>query len=229
MAVRSRIAQACKAAGRAPRSVTLVAVTKGADASAAAELCALGQLDLGESRVQELVPKSATLAGRGFTPRWHLLGHLQRNKARRAVELACQIHSVDSLRLLQTLSQLACELERTVAIYLEAELTGLPGRTGFPEDALPPAVAAAASAPGVELLGLMTIAPPPGVPREEIRGTFRRLDRLRARLPEGAFVGGRARLSMGMSSDFEDAIAEGADVVRIGSALLEDLPDEPSA
>lgn len=225
-AVRARIAAACAAAGRDPRAVTLVAVTKSAGAAAAAELCALGQIDLGESRVQELARKSEALAARGCTPRWHLLGHLQRNKARRAVELASEIHSVDSTRLLRALSRHALELRRTVGVYLEVELTELPGRTGFHPEALPEAVAEAAGTPGIRLLGLMTLAPPPGVPRERIRGTFRRLDRLREDLPQGAFVGGRARLSMGMSSDFEDAIAEGADVVRVGSALLEGLPGE---
>jgi pyridoxal phosphate enzyme (YggS family) len=225
-ALLARIARACRHAGRGPDCVRLVAVTKGAGPEEAAELVGLGQLDLGESRVQALEEKAAWLAARGLHPRWHLLGHLQRNKARRAVVLAEEIHSVDSLRLLETLERVAEEEGRRPRIYLELNLTGAAVRTGLPLGDLAAAIDAARELPHLELAGLMTMAPEPdagAAPADGARAVFRRLRELRDALePQraAAFAQGRAQLSMGMSADFEQAIAEGADLVRVGSALV---------
>ena len=225
-ALHARIERACRSAGRGPDCVRLVAVTKGTGPEEAAELARLGQLDLGESRVQALEEKAAWLAARGLRPRWHLLGHLQRNKARRAVVLAESIHSVDSLRLLETLERVAEEEGRRPRIYLELNLTGAGARTGLPPEELSAAIDLARGLPHLQLAGLMTMAPEAeagAAGADAARRAFRRLRELRDALPPEratAFAQGRAQLSMGMSSDFERAIAEGADVVRVGSALV---------
>lgn len=227
--LRERMERAAQRAGRDPSGVRLVAVTKGVGTPLAAELVALGQLDLGESRVQELERKASALAGLQPAPHWHLIGHLQTNKARRAVELAARIHSVDSPRLIDTLDRLAGDLGRRPRIYLEVNSTGGAQRSGVRADEIAELVEHARRAPRLELAGLMTLAPvpDPGCGAEQnaarARAAFRALAQLAAALPAEAFAGGRPELSMGMSSDFEEAILAGADWLRIGSALFEGL------
>jgi pyridoxal phosphate enzyme (YggS family) len=215
------MAAAARAVGRAPESVRLIAVTKGVDREACAELARLGQLDLGENRVQELAEKHAYCAALGLPVRWHLTGHLQRNKARRAVELAEEIHSVDSLRLAEALDRIASETGRAVRAYLEVGLVRAPTRSGFGRDELCEESARLRELASIQWLGLMTMAAEPGPHAPNPEGVFRELARLRDTLPAELFEGGRGRLSMGMSSDFEAAIAAGSDVVRIGSALFD--------
>lgn len=227
-AVRERLAQAAARAGRDPGTVTLVAVTKGASPAAAAELAALGALDLGESRAAALEEKATALAAAGLAPRWHFLGHVQRNKARRVVELAHTIHSLDSLALLETLARLADERGRDVQVFVEIKLSAEPSKSGLAPAELPALLAAARAFPRVQLLGLMTM--PPLAQDEKAqdhaaRAAFQELatlakDLARRAETARAFAGGRVRLSMGMSSDFEIAIEEGSDVVRVGSALF---------
>ncbi len=217
-------------AGRAGQEVGLVAVTKSVGPETCAELCELGQLDLGESRADALESKARWCAARGLPVRWHFVGHLQRNKARRVVAHARELHSADSLRLLQALERIAAELGRQLGVYLEVDFTEGPTRTGLaPADVLP-LIEGCRGLERVELLGLMTMAPAPGPdsppgagPDAGARDAFGSLASLRARLPAEAFRDRRARLSMGMSADFEPAIAAGSDVVRVGSALYEGL------
>lgn len=229
-AVRERLAQAAARAGRDPGAVTLVAVTKGTDAERAAELARLGELDLGENRAPELADKAAALAAEGLAPRWHFLGHVQRNKARRIVELAHTIHSLDSLPLLATFARLADELDRDVHAFVELKTSTESTKTGLAPAELPAFLEAARAHPRVRLLGLMTMPPLAAdeTAREQAaRAAFQALAVLARSLEERAetaraFASGRVRLSMGMSSDFEIAIEEGSDVVRVGSALFAD-------
>jgi pyridoxal phosphate enzyme (YggS family) len=226
-AVRERIDAACVRAGRPPGCVDLVAVTKYVPAPACADLLALGQLDLGESRAQALAPKAAWCAERGLDVRWHFIGHLQRNKARAVVRVAHQIHSVDSARLLEALERVAAEEQRRPGVYLEVDFTAAARRTGLAPQEAERLVARAAPLEHVELLGLMTMAPPPDErasdPLGPAREVFGRLAEMRQRIDPAHFPAGRCRLSMGMTSDLEAAVEAGADVVRVGSALFEGL------
>ncbi|MBI5434915.1 MAG: YggS family pyridoxal phosphate-dependent enzyme [Planctomycetes bacterium] len=221
-----RLGRAAVRSGRAPDAVRLVAVTKNVDVSAAAALVELGELELGENRVQALQQKCAALADRVPPPRWHLIGHLQTNKARKALELAGSIHSVDSARLVDTLDRVAAELGARPRIFLEVKSVDSAERSGIEPVALAELFAHARRATHLELAGLMTMAPAPDPGRtaaensDRARAAFRALATLAAALPCDAFVRGRAELSMGMSSDFEEAVLEGADWVRIGSALF---------
>jgi len=231
-AVRARIAKACDLAGRAPDEVHLLAVTKSAGAEPAAGLSALGQSDLGEARVQDLERKAEWFERHGARARWHLIGHLQRNKVRKAVRHADVIHSVDSLRLLEALERVAGEEGRSPRVYFEVKLAGGETRTAMPPERLDESLRRAASLEHVIPVGLMTMAPMPDAEDTEqlaARTVFRRLRELRDGLaPEltAAFEGGRVELSMGMSADLEAAVLEGADVVRVGTALFEGLAGE---
>jgi len=234
--VRAAVERACVSAGREPGAVELLAVTKSVDAERAVELARLGQRELGESRCERLVEKSERFAREGERARWHFIGHLQRNKARRVVRAADVIHSVDTLRLIETLERVAREEGRRPRVYLEVELSGEQGRHGFAPAAVEDAARAAGAAPHLELSGLMTMAPRPlpGVDSAPAaRACFEELARIARALEadpgsRSVFCDGRARLSMGMSGDFEQAIAAGSDCVRIGSALFESCPQSSS-
>jgi pyridoxal phosphate enzyme (YggS family) len=220
--VRERIDAACERAGRPAGSVRLVAVTKSAPAEACAALAELGQTDLGENRAQSLAAKARHCAERGLEVRWHFLGHLQRNKARDVVRTAEEIHSVDSLRLVEALERIAAEERRRPRIYLEVDFTHSAARTGLDADAAVELSAAAAAAPHLRLAGLMTMAPIPDAGEcGAASAAFAQLAELAGRIPPERFERGRAELSMGMSSDFEQAIEAGADVVRVGTLLFE--------
>lgn len=201
----------------------LVAVTKSVDTATAAALLALGVADLGESRVQALARRREEWPSGVDLPRWHLLGHLQRNKARAALRLAEEIHSLDSLRLCEALDEAASAEGRRPAVWIELDLTGDEQRTGLSRFELPSLIERAARSPHLRLQGLMTLAPAPlGDGRDAARASevFGELARLAAATDPAPFEGARVRLSMGMSTDFELAIEQGADVVRVGSALF---------
>lgn len=228
--VRERIAAAASAAGRAPTEVTLLAVTKTAPARLVAELVRLGQQDLGENRVDVLGPKALALNALGLAPRWHMIGHLQRNKARRAVEFARVVHSVDTLKLSEALSRIAGELGREVEVFLEVRAVDQEERTGFEPSMIPAAAEAVASLPHLRLRGLMAMAAPCESARAfdlgsqaQARRTFAAVRRLGESLPTTLFPSGRVEYSTGMSADLEAAIAEGSTCVRIGTALFEGL------
>jgi len=222
--IRARIAEAAVQAGRRPQAIELVAVTKSAGAEAAAGLARAGARDLGESRADELEAKALSLSGAGLDARWHFVGHLQRNKAARVVAHAAVIHSIDSVRLLETVARIADDVGRSPQVFLQVKLHPEETKSGLLPEALPEALAAARALRAVELAGLMTIAPlvegdPPRA-AALARTVFTALARLRDEL---SAEGERLRLSMGMSDDFELAIAAGSDCVRIGSAFFEGL------
>jgi pyridoxal phosphate enzyme (YggS family) len=218
--VEERLRAACRRAGRDRAEVTLVAVTKTVPPEVAAELARLGVTDLGESRPQELWRKAAALPP---TVRWHLVGHLQRNKIEKTLPLVTLIHSVDSLRLLAALEEEAARLGRTVPALLEVNASGEASKHGFAPAEVPGLAAHLIGLRHLLVRGLMTMAAPLDDP-QQCRPTFAALrglrDRLRGELgPPHALE----HLSMGMSNDFEVAVEEGATLVRLGSVLFEGL------
>jgi pyridoxal phosphate enzyme (YggS family) len=217
--VQHRITAACQRVGRNPADVTLVAVTKYANPDWIAPLVSLGVSDLGENRPQQLVERAAIVPH----ARWHLIGQLQRNKVRSTLPHTVLIHSVDSLRLLQRISDIAGELGHTVPVLLQVNVSGEASKQGFAPDDLRRDWPACQALPHVQINGLMTMAPLADNP-EESRPTFRGLRELRDEFGPHA----SPMLSMGMSHDMEVAIEEGATLVRIGSALFEGLERIPS-
>lgn len=217
-AVEERMRVACERAGRERSSVTLVAVTKSTTAAVAGLLPELGVLDLGENRPQELWHKAAALPS---TIRWHLIGHLQRNKIERTLPLVQLIHSVDSLRLLQALEAEA--QTKPLSILLEVNASRESNKHGFAPHELPGLVPTLAGLRQVHLKGLMTMAALEDDP-ERCRPAFIEVRKLRDLLRQQLSPPHTLEhLSMGMTNDFEVAIEEGATLVRIGSALFEGL------
>jgi pyridoxal phosphate enzyme (YggS family) len=220
--VHSRIRSSAERAGRDPAAVTLIAVTKTHAAELVARAVGVGATELGENRVQEAeakVDEVARLAG--ARPRWHLIGPLQSNKARRAVRLFDVIHTVDSAELVARLERLCEEEGRDdLPVLAQLSLAGEATKSGATEAELPSLVEKFKTCARVRLVGLMTM-PPYFEDAERARPYFRRLRELRDELREGgAFGGGAGGLSMGMSHDFEVAIEEGATLVRVGTAIF---------
>lgn len=213
--IRERIAAACSRAGREPSEVTLVGVSKTVEPERIRLALDAGLTHLGENRVQEAIEKMKALADRA--PQWHLIGHLQRNKARKAVELFDRIETVDSIRLADSLERAAEEIGRDLRVFVqvnvgeEAQKAGvLPEEAGELVDRLDACLR-------LTVTGLMAIPPARERP-EDSRGDFARMrtifDRLAADRPE------LKHLSMGMSGDFEIAVEEGSTEVRVGRALF---------
>lgn len=220
--VQERIATAAESAGRDASEITLVGVTKYVSVQQAAELAAAGCLDLGESRPQELWNKAGEVAAATGLPqiRWHLIGHLQRNKLRRTLPLVTLVHSVDSQRLLaaidaewQSLTAEANAPAPPVRVLLEVNTSGEAAKHGLAPQELEPVLAAAREFPRIEICGLMTMA--------ALEGGHAVAARNFASLRELADRYKLKERSMGMSGDFEVAIREGATLVRVGSALWE--------
>jgi len=208
-AVRERITASASHAGRAPEEITLVVVTKGIDIARIAEAVEAGERDLGENKVQEWNQKQAAIAA----VRWHLIGSLQRNKANDVASNVALIHSVDSVRLAEAIAKRSKDVQD---ILLQVNTSGETSKHGVsPRDASVTAERIAAVT-GVRLRGLMTMAAPGGGGRA--RQTFRALRALRDALCER--MPAVRELSMGMSDDFEEAIEEGATIVRVGSAIF---------
>jgi pyridoxal phosphate enzyme (YggS family) len=223
-AVRERIAAACARAGRPPDGVTLVAVTKTVPVQVAALLPELGVRDLGENRPQELWRKAAVLPA---PVRWHLIGHLQRNKIERTLWQVDMIHSVDSLRLLEAVeaeaARQAVRQSRGVSVLLEVNASGEASKHGFAPEDVPALAKQINLLHNVRVRGLMTMAAYDANP-EKSRPTFALVRQLRDRLrAEVAPAHPLDHLSMGMSNDFEVAIEEGATLVRLGTVLFEGL------
>jgi pyridoxal phosphate enzyme (YggS family) len=228
--VRARIGAAATRSGRLAGEVTLLAVTKGQPAGAVQAAAAAGLRDIGESRVQEARAKQAVVdPGRsdgagvdeedGARLRWHLIGHLQHNKAGVASTVFDTVQSVDSVRIASALAAHRADGARPLRVFLEVELTGLPSRSGLAPEQLDALTAAVTALPQLELVGLMTIAAPG--PAAATRALFSRLRGLRDALRQRHGVP-LNDLSMGMSDDFEVAVEEGATVVRLGRVLFGD-------
>lgn len=218
--IRSLIEAGAERSGRDPDDVTLVAVTKYAEPEWVQALFDLGHRDFGESRPQQLARRA-----KEFPPeiRWHLIGHLQRNKVEQVLPVATQIHSVDSLRLLKRISESAVKSSRSQPVLLEVNVSGEAAKDGLSPAELRELWPQFCELPGVQLDGLMTMAPRGNDP-ELSRSIFRELRELRNEIAGGSENGpSLPELSMGMSGDFEVAIEEGATLVRIGNSLYEDL------
>jgi PLP dependent protein len=213
--VRARIASACDRVGRDPSSVRLVAVSKTVAAAGVTEAMTAGQTLFGENRVQEALAKMAETGPRAT---WHLVGHLQKNKARQAVGAFELIHGVDDPELAKELDRRAAARSMTQPVLVQANLSGEATKHGSDEAGLLPLLTAVAGMAHLELRGLMIIPPPAGDP-ELARPWFRRLRILRDR---AASILARPfpELSMGMTDDFEVAIEEGATLVRVGRAIF---------
>lgn len=222
--VLDRIAAAAARTGRDATDVTLVAVTKTHPVETVRAVVAAGLLDVGENRVQEMVEKAARVPGEpdGGRVRWHLIGSLQRNKARDAARHASLVHGVDDVRLAETLSRKAGEAGRVLPVLVQVNVSGEASKSGVAPEAAPDVMGAVAEQPHLALVGVMGLAAPAADgPEAErvVRPAFRRLRTLfdtyagphRERL---------AVVSMGMSGDFELAVEEGATHVRVGSALF---------
>ncbi len=217
--VQGRIARAAAACGRDPGAVTLVAVSKTHGADAIREAYAAGQRDFGENYAQELEEKARALADLAEL-RWHFIGHLQRNKARLVAPFAEMIQTIDSARLAGELSRLAEPAGRRLPCLVQVNVGEEPQKSGCAAAEAEDVLRAVEAAPGLALAGLMTL-PPFDLDATGTRVHFRALRELREAL------GGAARLphlSMGMSHDFEEAIDEGATIVRVGTAIFGDRP-----
>jgi pyridoxal phosphate enzyme (YggS family) len=218
-AVRARIAAAAERAGRAPGDVTLVAVSKTFGEDHVRAALAAGQRDFGENKVQEGLQKIAATAD---TPgvRWHLIGHLQSNKARKAAGAFACVHSVDSIDLLRRLDAAAAEQGTTPEVLVQVDLAGETTKFGAESEAVDGLVREAIRARALRMKGLMLI-PPWSEDPEVTRPWFVRLRSLRDRLlTKDVPAAALAHLSMGMSHDFEAAIEEGATIVRVGTAIF---------
>ncbi len=220
-AIQKRMESACRRAGRAISDVTLVAVTKTRSVEEVARVVEAGVADLGENRVQEAEAKIPSLAEvetrEGGRPRWHLVGHLQKNKVKKAVALFDRIHSLDSVELGHKIDQAAEEIGKVQPVLVQVDLASEPTKFGLPETELLPALESLTSLRRLRVDGLMVL-PPLAPDPETARPYFRRLRELGAE----AFGRGLAgeELSMGMSHDFEVAIEEGATFIRVGTALF---------
>lgn len=215
--VEQRVLAACERAGRKREEVTLIAVSKTKPISMIEELLPGGTRDFGENKVQELVEKYEELPK---DIRWHLIGHLQRNKVKYIVDKACLIHSVDSLRLAETISQEAVKKGVTVPILIEVNVAGEESKFGVKPEETENLIRAIAPLPGILVKGLMTIAPFVENP-EENRVHFANLKKLCVDI-KGKNIDNVTMnvLSMGMTGDYEVAIEEGATMVRVGTGIF---------
>ena len=220
-AVRARIQAAAERSNRDPLDVRLIAVSKGMSAARVDEAIAAGVEDIGENRIQEAADKQREVRSAAH---WHLIGHLQTNKAGRAAALFDFVHSVDSKRVADALSAHRPAGRDPIGVLLEVELTGLPTRYGVVESDVEGVVQQLVNVPAIHLMGLMTIAPY-SQDSEDARASFTRLRHVRDHMEH---VTGWAlpELSMGMSNDFEIAIEEGATMVRIGRAIFGERVDQ---
>ncbi len=230
--VQERIESAAASTGLG--TPTLVAVTKTVNADATAALVHAGITELAENRAAPFVEKADTLRGSfpdpdSGGPRWHFIGHLQRNKARRVLERAHVLHSVDSPRLAETIARITAELRRAIDVFVEVNLTGEEQKHGHDPTELGTTLDTLTASPWVRVQGLMAMGPlveRNGATTASVFASARALALdLQSERGEDTFHGGRCRLSMGMSGDLELAIHHGATHVRVGSALFEGLEE----
>lgn len=216
--IRGRVAAAASSAGRDPSSIRLVAVSKTFPIDAVREAWQAGQRDFGENRVQEALQKIGSSTD--LKIKWHLLGHLQTNKARKAASTFATIQSVDSVELLDKLDRAAAETGTTPELLVQVDLAGETTKFGAPPDEARRILDAASGCVAAKVTGLMTLPPAPDDP-EDARPWFQRLRELRDRWQsEGVPAAMLRELSMGMSQDFDVAVEEGATIVRVGTAIF---------
>jgi pyridoxal phosphate enzyme (YggS family) len=216
--VRARIAEAAARANRAAADIRLIAVSKNFPIATIREAYDAGQRDFGENRVQEALQKIDAASTLDVT--WHLVGHLQSNKARKAAERCAFIHSIDSAALLKRVDAAASEASRSPQLLVQVDFAQEPTKHGAPPETLRGIFEAARHCTAARVIGLMLL-PPLAENPEESRSWFRRLRETRDRLAsEGVSAAMLRELSMGMSHDFEVAIEEGATMVRVGTAIF---------
>ena len=213
--IQQRIRVACERAGRAPDSVTLLAVTKSQPPEVVRAAADCGQILFGENKVQEAKAKIPLCPGK---LRWHMIGHLQSNKCRDAMQLFSMIQSVDSLALATEIDKFAAKSAKTMPILLEVNVAGESSKFGYPPERLLAELSQINALKKIEIHGLMTVAPY-ATDGEKVRPIFRKLRELKTQC-EGILGAPLPHLSMGMSGDFEVAIEEGATIVRIGTAFF---------
>lgn len=212
-----RVASAAKLSGRQSSDITIIGVSKYADIEQTRQLYEAGCRNFGESRPQSLWEKSDALSELAI--RWHMIGHLQRNKSRRTLPLIHCIHSVDSIRLSKQLEIDANELEKEIRVLLEVNVSGDANKTGMLPDQLSEIATSIVQLPHLKVIGLMGMA---GLGNSEPKSDFAAIRQLRDQLQiELGSEVPLSELSMGMSGDFETAIAEGSTMVRIGSMLFD--------
>ncbi|MEK6325113.1 MAG: YggS family pyridoxal phosphate-dependent enzyme [Acidobacteriota bacterium] len=215
--VRDQLARAAERAGRSEKDITLIAVSKTFDPATVQQAVLAGTRDLGENRVQEAITKVAMIEG---DVRWHLIGHLQSNKARQAVETFDVIHTIDSCQLAERLDRIAGEIGRRPMVLVQVDLAHEPTKSGADESELPAIIEALDSASHLEFRGLMVMPPFFDSP-EQTRPYFRRLREILEGLNRGRGAEQKlTELSMGMSHDFDVAIDEGSTMVRVGTAIF---------
>lgn len=224
--VRARVAAACERAGRDPAAVAIVGVTKTHPVEAVQEAIEAGLVDLGENRAQELLPKTEAAAARGLAPRWHFIGHLQRNKVREVLPHIAALHSLDSVRLATEIDRRSAQQQaqqqqhraahpraaHPLPCYLDVNIGGETSKEGVEPGQVGELLRGVTALPSIEVVGLMTVAPPVD-DAEQVRPVFRELREL-------AEAHGLAGLSMGMTDDYVVAIEEGATVVRVGRVVF---------
>ncbi|OFW02374.1 MAG: YggS family pyridoxal phosphate enzyme [Acidobacteria bacterium RIFCSPLOWO2_02_FULL_68_18] len=216
--VRERIAAAARSTGRDPASILLVAISKTFPVDRVREAYAAGHRDFGENRVQEALEKID--ASRDLPLRWHLVGHLQSNKVRRAAASFAMIQSIDGVELLKKVDAAAADAGRSPELLVQVDLADEATKFGVPPSDVPPLLEAAARLGAARVVGLMALPPYPETP-EDSRPWFRRLRELRdGWLAAGVPAAMLRELSMGMSGDFEVAVQEGATIVRVGTAIF---------
>ena len=228
--VRESIAAACGRSGREPDHVRIIIVTKTARLKAIQEVIQLGYTDLGENRVQHLkqvaeeidtfLQKESKESGKSKKVRWHMIGHLQRNKVKQTLQLSNYIHSVDTLRLAEEINIAAARLDHHPNVFLQVNCSGEPQKYGAPVGAALHLAEQIASMPNLRLIGLMTMAPLT-MNKEIVRACFARCRELFEEIRTEKIAGSKFKhLSMGMSQDYEIAVEEGATILRIGSAVF---------
>jgi pyridoxal phosphate enzyme (YggS family) len=216
--VRTRIADAASRSGRSPSSVRLVAVSKTFPVEAIRAAAAAGQIDFGENKVQE--GESKILAAASLPLRWHLIGHLQSNKAKKAAGSFDVVHSIDSADLVKRIDEAAAALKRRVELLIQIDLAHEATKHGASESEAPSIIEAALACSAAQLTGLMLLPPAVDNP-DDARPYFSAVKALRDRyVNQGVPADALRELSMGMSHDFEVAIEEGATLVRVGSAIF---------
>ena len=215
--VRATVAEAARRSGRSPSDITLVAVSKTVPVELVKIAYNLGVTHFGENRVQDALPKIAAFHPMGVY--WHMIGHLQSNKAGKVVTSFDSVQSVDSLHLAETLNQHAAEMGKRLPILLQVNVSGEASKEGISPTEVPALAHQIVALPALEVQGLMTIAPLVEDP-EEVRPVFRILRELRDQLQNEVSEGAWQHLSMGMTDDYRIAIEEGATIIRIGRAIF---------
>lgn len=216
-AVRQKINSACEKSGRNPDDVTLLAVTKTRSAEEINEIINLGIVNIGENRVQELMEKYDKISPKA---RWHLIGHLQKNKVKYIADKVCMIHSVESVELASEIDRRCKKIDKTMDILVEVNVSGEISKSGITPDSVHDFINTVSKFENIRIRGLMTMAPK-FADEEELHRVFSGLAKLFQQISDAEYPNTSMDfLSMGMSGDFESAICEGSNIVRIGTALF---------